>query len=133
MNDQIDNLATEYRDIEAPPHLLTRIRADVRDRPSRKHGWLPAGATMMAVLAAIWLLPDSGQQPAPTATATKPSLTAIASLRPRKPTGTIVSLTRVRTVKRPPLPAKPRLESNKPQTKLKLEIDLLKEKDHAHS
>ena len=134
MNDDIDNLRRDYRGIDAPPHLATRIRAEVADRPVRSHSWMPAGATLMVVAAAVWLVPYLAQvQSTAPETPTKPSLTAIATLKPDKPDVRAPNLSQLRSVKRPSMPAKPRMKPVKPQSQFNLENELLEEKDHAYS
>jgi hypothetical protein len=134
MNERLDELKKAYRDIAAPPHLATRIRAEVGDRPIRRRAWIPAGATTLAVLALAFLAPYIAQQSATTTSVpNKPSLVALATLKPDKPAGTPTSLSRVRSVTRPKMPAKPRPDAQKPQTKLDTETEFLKENDHALS
>jgi hypothetical protein len=130
MTNDIDDLKRGYRSIKAPPHLATRVRAEVQDRPFWRHNWVPAGATIMAIVAVVWLGPFIFQISSTDTRPTKPSLSAIASLKPEKPTGTTMSLADIRSVKRPALPQRPRLKTTKPQTRLDTENDLLKEKDH---
>lgn len=130
----IDSLRQGYRRIKAPPHLATRIRAEVADQPIRSHSWMPAGATVMAVALVALMVPFFGQQSVKPATVpSKPSLSALAALKPDAPPATSVSLSKLRTVKKPKLPAKPILKTTKPQTHLNLENNLLEEKDHVHS
>lgn len=134
MTDEFDELKRTYRDVEAPPHLATRIRAEVGDQSARSHSWMPAGATFMAVVLVAWLAPYVGEQTAPpSATPSKPSLSAIAALKPDKPPRTSVSLSRLKTVTKPKLPARPQLKRTKPQTNLDIESDLLEEKDYVLS
>ena len=134
MNDDIDKLKRDYRNIKAPAHLATRIRAEVADRPIRGHAWMPVGATLMVVVAALWLVPYLAQvQQTPSATPTKPSLSALATLKPDKPSVAAPSMTQLRSVKRPSLPPKPKLAPAKPKTHIEFENELLEEKDHAYS
>ncbi|MGI9233405.1 MAG: hypothetical protein ACR2RD_07215 [Woeseiaceae bacterium] len=134
MTDDIAELKQAYRDIKAPPHLATRVRAEVRGQRVRSYSWMPAGATVMAVVLVAWLAPFGGEQTeTPSAVPSKPSLSAIAALKPNAPRGTSVSLSKLRTVKKPKLPTKPRLKATKPQTNLESENDLLKEKNYVHS
>ena len=133
MTDNIGELKKDYRDIKAPSHLATRIRAEVADQPLRTHSWIPAGATVMAILLVAWIVPYVGEQPPkPSAVPNKPSLAALAALAPDKPTGTSPSLSKVRSVKVPKMPAKPRLKPKNPQSNYDFEIDLMEENDHAH-
>lgn len=133
MSKQLDDLKRDYRNIEAPPHMATRIRAEVADKPIRGHSWMPVGATLMAVVAVIWLVPFIGQQVTTTSPPpSKPSLSALASLKPQKPAVAAPSLAKLRSVKTPMMPVKPQLKPTKPQTRFQIENDLLEEKDHAH-
>ncbi len=134
MNDDIEKLKHDYRNIEAPAHLATRIRAEVADRPVRRHSWMPVGATLMVVVAAVWLVPYLAQlEQTPSPTPTKPSLSALATLKPDKPQVAAPSLSKLRSVKRPSLPPKPKMAPAKPQTYIEFENELLEEKDHAYS
>lgn len=134
MTDKFDELKQAYRHIKAPPHLAARVRAEVADQRVRSHSWAPVGATVMAIVLVAWLAPYVGEQNGSVSGApTKPSLTAIATLIPSAPPGASVSLSQLRTVKKPKLPAKPRLKATKPQTNLELESDLLEEKNHVLS
>jgi len=134
MTDQFDELKQAYLDVKAPPHLARRIQAEVADQRVRSHSWLPAGATAMAIVLVAWLTPYVGEQTAsPSATPSKPSLTTIAALKPAAPAGTSVSLSQLKTLKKPRLPAKPKLKATKPQTNLDAEHDLLEEKNYVLS
>lgn len=128
----IDALKGDYRRIEAPPHIQTRIRAEVADRPMRGHRWMPATATALVAVTAVWLLPALWQQPGIDAPRpSKPSLSALAALKPDKPAALSPSLTQLKSVPTPRMPRKPRLKPQKPQTNF--ENDALKEKDHAYT
>ncbi|HNP65363.1 MAG TPA: hypothetical protein PKH39_15615 [Woeseiaceae bacterium] len=134
MTDKLNELKRAYRDLEAPPHLATRIRAEVGERSARSHSWMPAGATFMAVVLVAWLAPYVDEQTVRTsATPSEPSLSAIVALKPVKPSLASVSLSRLKTVAKPKLPAKPQLKRTKPKTNLNIESDLLEEKDNVHS
>lgn len=134
MTDQVDELKQAYRDIKAPPHLATRIQAEVADQRVRSHSWVPAGATAMAIVLVAWLAPYVSEQTAsPSAAPSRPSLTAIAALKPDAPAGTSVSLSQLKTLKKPRLPTKPKLKATKPQTNLDEERDLLEEKNYVLS
>lgn len=134
MTDEFDELKRAYRDVKAPPHLATRIRAEVGDQRVRSHSWMPAGAAIMAVVLVVFLVPYVGEQTPPqSATPSRPSLSAIAALKPDKPAHTSVSMSQLKTVKKPKLPAKPQLKGTKPQTNLDIESDLLEEKNHVLS
>ena len=130
-DDRLDGLKRDYRTIEAPPHIATRIRAEVADRPMRRHRWMPATATAMVAITAVWFLPALWQQQGIDAQRpSKPSLSAIAALKPDKPAAA-PSLTQLRTVPKPRMPSKPQLRRAKPQTNF--ENEDLKEKDHAYT
>ncbi|MGI9232364.1 MAG: hypothetical protein ACR2RD_01925 [Woeseiaceae bacterium] len=134
MTDDIAELKQAYRDIKAPPHLATRIRAEAEGQRVRSHSWMPAGATVMAIVLVAWLAPFDGEQTrSPSVVPSKPSLSAIAALKPNAPRGTSVSLSKLKTVKKPKLPSKPRFKATKPQTNLEPESDLSEEKNYVFS
>ncbi len=131
MSEQLDQLKRDYRDIEAPPYLATRIRASVGDRRVRTHRWMPAAAATVLVAAVVWLSPLVEDTTTPTPT--KPSLSALAALKPQKPAVSAPSLSKIKTVSVPRMPAKPKLDSTKPQTNTTDDLGTLKEKDHANA
>lgn len=130
MNDELDNLKKHYRDIEAPPYLASRVRASVADKPRRSHLWLPAATLTALAAAAVWIIPF-GEQPSADLPR-KPSLSALASLKPEKPAVGTPSLSQIRTVSVPKMPVKPTVKPAKPQTNSINEPKILKEKDHAN-
>ncbi len=135
MTESIDQLRQDYRDIEAPAHLASRIRANVDETARRPHGWMPVAATAMVAVAALFLLPYLGTAPQSEPPKTlKPSLSALATLRPDKPKAPAPSLSGLRSVKVPKLPPKPTLTpSGDPQPSSQFESELMEENDHAHS
>ena len=130
MTEELDQLKQDYRDIKAPPYIATRIRAGVGDDPRRAHRWMPAAAATVLVAAVVWLSPLT-EEPM-TATPAKPSRSALAPLKPKKPAVSAPSLSKLRTVSVPRMPAKPKLDSKKPQTNKTDDLGTLKEKDHAN-
>ncbi len=134
MSDETEKLRRDYRAIEAPQHLATRIRAEVADKSIRPHAWMPIGATLVVIAAAVLVLPYLMQlQPSTMPAPTKPSLSTLAALKPAKPSVPAPSLSQLRSVKRPSLPPKPKMAPAKPQTHIEFENELLEEKDHAYS
>ena len=132
MNDDIEKLAEDYRRIEAPPALATRIRAEVANRPVRNHGWLPAAATAVVAAAVVGILPALWQTSAVSDKPTvRPSLSTLASLKVERPAVSTPRLSQIRTPSAPAMPRKPQLSSGKEQTHN--ELRTLEEKDHAHS
>ena len=131
MNDEFESLKKNYREIEAPRYLETRIRAEVADRPTRNHGWLPVATTAVLAAAIVGILPMLWQGGTETPVKTTPSLSAIAAIKVEKPAGISPSLSKVRSVKRPPMPRKPR--PSEPGEQTNSVIDDFEEKDHAHS
>ena len=137
MNDDLQQLVDDYRETEAPPFLETRIRAEVTKRPVRNHAWLPVATTAVMAAAVIGLLPMlwQGTEPAaPPPTVAKPStpsLSSLASIKVEKPAGVSPSLSKVRSIKAPAMPARPKLPEPREQTNSLFEI--FEEKDHAHS
>ncbi len=141
MTDDLDKLKRDYRAVEAPPHLATRIRAEVGSRTYRSRPWLPAAVTM--VLAIGIALPILWQQttpqppePAETPRAsqpTSPSLSALTSLTPNKPKVAAPNLSQLRSVPTPRLPPRPNLNTPRPQSSLDTEHENLQEKNHANA
>ena len=130
MNDDLNELKQAYRDIEAPPHLATRIRAAVSDRQHRPRYWIPSAISAAAAVAIVMFLQNVPEPDAVEKRPVTPSLSALASLKPAKPAYVDTSFTRLRSVQIPPLPAKPK--PSKPQSRFQFEYELLKEKNHAH-
>ncbi len=151
MTNDLDKLKRDYRDIEAPPQLATRIRAEVGDRTYRSRPWLPAAVTM--VLAIGIALPFLWQQTTPrppeqasqasqtsqtsqTSRASQPgspSLSALTSLTPDKPRVAAPNLSQLRSVSTPRMPPRPQLKPRRPQSSLDTEHENLQEKDHANA
>lgn len=137
MSEDIDELKRDYRRITSPPHLQTRIRAEVSEQTHKGHSLLPATAAIIVGIAALWILPFAWQQQSSNLqTPTKPSLSALAALKPVRPSVGTPSLSNVRSVSVPKLPAKPILTPAKPQSNIDPSFDLkntdLEEKHHAH-
>ena len=136
MSEDIDKLRQDYREIRAPEHLATRIRAEVADRDSPRRSWLPALAPIAVAVAAVTVAPLlMQQQPGEDTVAPKPtslsSLTRVSSLKPEMSTP---SHSKLKSVKVPALPRKPKPDSEQtPQTYFDIEDENLKEKDHAYS
>lgn len=134
MTDDLEQLKSDYRGIKAPPHLATRIRAEVADTPLKSHSWMPAAATFAVVLAVAWVLPFAWQPPSTDPLPVlKPSLSTLASLKPIKPAGPVPGLSQLRTVKVPAMPPKPKLTPPaREKTYLEFENEIFKEKHHAN-
>ena len=136
MSDDIDKLKKDYREIGAPEHLATRIRAEAADRDSPRRTWLPVLAPVVVAVAAVTVAPLLMQQQAGDELATpKPTsmstLTRVSSL---KPAVTAPSLSNLKSVKVPALPRKPKPDSEQtPQTHFDINDENLKETDHAYS
>jgi len=134
MTDTIDALKQAYRDVKAPLYLVTRIRAEVAGRPLRWQTWKPAAATAAAIAVLVWLGPFVGEHTATSSPVTsQPSLAAIMALKPDVPLRMSVSLSQLKTVKKPRLPVKPQPATSKPRTRLESDRDLLEEKGYVHS
>ena len=128
----LNALRTRYREIEAPPRLATRIRAEVRQRAGARPRWRPAFALAGAAAAALVILPLALQrQPS-----VKASLTSPPSISAVKPSMTSLGLSRVRSVRTPAIPPKPRPEpAVRPQTNFEIDDrydgdDRMEEKTH---
>ncbi len=139
MTNDIDKLKRDYRAVEAPPHLATRIRAEVGDRTYRHRAWLPAAVTMVLAvglaLPFLWqgTTPQPPEQSTRTSQPTSPSLSALTSLTPDKPKVTTPNLSQLRSVPTPSMPPRPRLNTQRPQSSLDTEHENLQEKDHANA
>ncbi len=140
MTDDLDKLKQDYRAVEAPPHLATRIKARVSERSDRNRAWVPAAVTM--VLAIGIAIPMLWQQttlntPADDATRTTqpstPSLSALASLTPDRPKVATPSLSQLRSVPVPRLPPRPQINTQRPQSSLDTEHENSQEKHHANA
>ena len=133
MNDELSDLRKRYQQIEAPPHLRTRIRANTAGLPTRHRGWLPVAATAVLTAAMLGLLPvlwqSSSLPDTPDAT---PSLATLASLSVERPDVRRPSLSQLRTLPAPRMPDKPVLRkpagADDDST-----TGISKENDHAHS
>jgi len=136
MSEDIDKLKQDYRDIRAPGHLGTRIRAEVADRDLPTRSWLPALAPIAVAVAAVTVAPLlMQQQPGDETVAPKPtslsSLTRVSSLKPEMSTP---SLSKMKSVTVPALPRKPKPDSEQtPQSYFDIEDENFKENDHAYS
>ena len=139
MTDDLKKLKQDYQAVEAPPHLATRIRAEVGERTYRNRAWLPAAVTMVFAIGIA--LPFLWQQTTPqppaetsrTSQPTTPSLSALASLTPDRPKVTTPNLSQLRSVPVPSLPPRPQLTTPWPQSSLDTEHENLQEKDHANA
>ena len=139
MTDDIDKLKQDYRAVEAPPHLATRIKAEVTERPDRNRAWIPAAVTMVFAMGIA--LPFLWQQttidpPAGTSRTTQPptpSLSALASYTPARPKVSTPSLSQLRSVPVPRLPPRPQLNTQRPQSSLDTEHENSEEKHHANA
>ena len=134
MNDELDDLKRDYQAITAPTHLATRIHASVADSRTRSGFWMPAAVTCTAIIALFWMLPfttqltsDAVEKPS------KPSMSALAALKPTKPAVPSPSLSQLRSVTMPRMPAKPKpATTTRPQTNYHFENKTLKEKNDAY-
>lgn len=139
----IEKLRKDYRAIEAPPALATRIRAHTAEQSTRRIAWLPAAVGAAFAVTAVFLLFTTLQQEQPATDALlaenstpKPSMASLARIMKKKPSVSVPSLSQVRVRTLPAPPPKPVLRPDKPSgTKSYLDIpnSLSKEKDHAHS
>lgn len=120
----LEALQERYRETEAPPWLATRIRARLNERSADRAWWKPALALVTAGAAALLILPLALQQQPNY----KPSLTTPPSLSGVKPSMTSLSLTRIKSVRTPAPPPRPRVNpNNRPQTHF--EIDYRHDRD----
>lgn len=139
MSDDLEDLKRDYRAIEAPVHLATRISASVADSRTQTSFWMPAAVTCTAILALVWMLPFTGQvAPDADTKPTRPSLLSLATLKPEKPTGPPPSLSQLRSLTVPSMPVKPKpttppkSETNYQFENKTIENTTLKEKNDAY-
>ena len=130
MNDDLNELKQAYRDIKAPAHLATRIRATVGSRTHRARYWIPSAISAAAAVVIVMFLQNVPEPETVAAQPLKPSLSALSSLKPDKPANVDISFARLRSVPKPRMPAKPK--PVKPQSRFQIEYEVFKEKDHAH-
>lgn len=134
MDDELDELKRNYQAITAPPQLATRIRASVAEPRVRSGFWMPAAVSCTAIIALVWMLPFVTQVSTDTADKPmKPSVSALAALKPTKPAVPSPSMSQLRSVSVPRMPAKPKpATTSPPQTNYLFENRILKEKNDAY-
>lgn len=134
MSDALQKLKSEYQAISAPPHLAARVRASVADSRSRTGFWMPAAVACTAILAVLWLPLNTEDGPDVTTPSTlKPSVSALAALKPNRPSVAAPSLSQLRSVSVPKMPAKPKAATPaKPQSTNQIENESLEENDNAY-
>ena len=135
MDEALNELKKRYRQIEAPPHILTRIRANTAGQPAGHRGWLPVAATAVLTAAMLGLIPVLWQSSSlPETPDARPSLAKLASLSVERPDVRRPSLSKLRTLPTPRMPEKPALR--KPadvDDSNRTHLEIAKENDHAHS
>lgn len=133
MSDELSELKKRYRQIEAPAHVRTRILANTSRMPAGQRGWLPVAATAVLTAAMLGLIPVFWQSSSlPETPNAKPSLAKLASLSVERPDVRRPSLSQLRTLPAPRMPAKPVL-SKPADVEDDSTTGIAKEKDHAHS
>ena len=134
MTDDIEELKRNYREIKAPQHIATRIRAEVGDRKRGVPRWIPLTASVMVAVTAVWFLPVVLQQQAAQVTpTTTPSLSALARLKPAKPTVSAPSLSKVRSVRVPAVPVRPNVRPPaRPRSQIEFKLEDAEENNHAY-
>jgi hypothetical protein len=134
MNDALDDLKRDYRAVSAPPNLATRIHASVSVSRSRSSFWIPAAATGIAILALAWIVPFTSEIASDVSSPSiKPSMSALAALKPSKPTTPLPNMSQLRSVSVPRMPAKPgATSSSKSRTNYQYESTNLKEKNDVY-
>lgn len=118
--DEIGRLRKQYRAVEAPSYLRTRISAHARAGQAVQRHWRPAFVAIPVAIAIFGILPFIVKQETESIVSPKlPSLTALSRLKPDKPTSVSPGLSRVRTVSAPPMPKKPKSDAaGDPQTNI---------------
>ena len=115
---EFGDLRKRYQSVRAPANLAGRIRAHLKDREGNPHRWQPAFAAIPVAIALFAIVPFIMRQESTTpASLQLPSLATLSRLAPSKPTTVSPSLSRIRTVRAPPMPARPAMRrANDPQT-----------------
>ena len=115
---ELGDLRKRYRSMRAPVHLAGRIRANLKDQERKLHHWQPAFAVIPLAIALFAILPFVMQNESTSPARLKlPSLATLSRLTPSKPTTVSPSLSRIRTVPAPSMPARPAMRRvNDPQT-----------------
>ena len=135
MSKELEEIKRDYRKVSAPPHLATRIRAELADRPPSRSNWVPLVTTALAVASIAWMLPFAMQQQVPQTTKpTKPSLSALAALKPDKPTRAAPSLSRLKSVSIPAAPSRPQPRTTVPRSGIDTELqnETMEETNHVY-
>ncbi len=104
---EVDAMRQQYRAIVAPAGLASRIQAQVMEHSGGKPVWHYALAAAVLVLCIVWALPVSEDEPVAMVAAKPPlpSLLSIGRMMPAKPGTMVPSTTRIKSFKRPALPA----------------------------
>jgi len=132
MSDDLRDLQQQYRRVKAPAHLATRIRAQVSQTPARFKAWIPVAGLVTVACGVLSVALIMQQQSTSIITPPRPSLTMLSSLTPDKPGMSMPGLSRIRSVRTPPLPPKPDFRKpEQPQSHLEIEEQGPKETDYA--
>ncbi len=115
---EIRDLKHCYRSIEAPPYLSSRIRARIQNEQATKHFWRPALAAIAFFVAIFGLLPFiANKESVSTVEPILPSMTSLSRLTADYPTSISPSLSHLRSVSMPAMPARPSWQpANSPQS-----------------
>ena len=115
---QTGDLRRRYRSVQAPPYFAARIRTQVRSQRATKHFSRPAFAAIAVVIAIFGFLPFiANKETTSEAGPALPSLTSLSRLTADHPTSISPSLSRLRSVSMPSMPARPRSQpGNNPQS-----------------
>ena len=115
---EVRDLKHCYRSIEAPPYLSSRIRARIQHEQATKHFWRPALAAIAFFVTIFGLLPFiANRESVSTVEPILPSMTSLSRLTANYPTSISPSLSHLRSVSMPPMPARPSWQpANGPQS-----------------
>jgi hypothetical protein len=108
MNKDLADLQRDYRAIEAPPFLETRISARARAVEHKRFRLRPDFAVVAVAFGVLAVLPFLMPRDTTTSALPKaPSFTALARAMPSKPATPVPNLAGIRSIPVPAMPARP--------------------------
>ncbi|MGI9287065.1 MAG: hypothetical protein ACR2P1_16900 [Pseudomonadales bacterium] len=132
---ELEKLAGDYRAIKAPPDLASRVQVQLDERYASRGWWLPAlGAVATLAGVAIFLLTLSPPRESNSVVAHIPTLSTVAKIRLQKPAALLPSLTDIRNVSTPAMPAKPNItRPTKPSNEINHDAQLNRKKERENA
>lgn len=143
MSDDLEQLRRNYRAIEAPAALATRLRAHTKERATQR-SWQPLAIGSAVAATALFFVFSALQQNNTPATniltdntTPKPSMASLSTVMQKLPPVSAPSLSQVHIRSLPAPPSKPIQETSRPSKESsqssEFEPILIKENDHVHS